>query len=91
MAYGAGMNKFCSTCHPDMHTDSGGLVHTTDANMGSTIAGIYNDYVGSGDLSGDVSTAYDSLIPFQNDNSTGLGFRILTGFPTRYFVRLDPN
>ena len=27
----------------------------------------------------------------QNDNSTGLGFRILTGFPPRYFVRLDPS
>ena len=27
----------------------------------------------------------------QNDNNTGLGFRFLTGFPPRYFVRLDPN
>jgi len=26
-----------------------------------------------------------------NDNSLGLGFRILTGFPPRYFVRLDPR
>ena len=24
-----------------------------------------------------------------NDNSLGIGFRILTGFPPRYFVRLD--
>ena len=24
------------------------------------------------------------------DNPLGLGFRILTGFPPRYFVRLDP-
>jgi predicted CXXCH cytochrome family protein len=70
VAYGAGMNKFCATCHPDMHTDSGNLVHTVDANMGSTIADNYNDYVGSGDLTGDVSTSYDSLIPFQYDNST---------------------
>ncbi|HJN94550.1 MAG: hypothetical protein CMQ15_02370 [Gammaproteobacteria bacterium] len=26
-----------------------------------------------------------------NENSLGLVFRILTGFPPRYFVRLDPN
>ena len=25
------------------------------------------------------------------ENSHGLGFRILTGFPPRYFVRLDPR
>ena len=25
------------------------------------------------------------------DNSLGVGFRILTGFPPRYFVRLDPS
>ncbi len=25
------------------------------------------------------------------DNSTGIVFRILTGFPPRYFVRLDPR
>ena len=25
------------------------------------------------------------------DNSLGLGFRFLTGFPPRYFVRLDPR
>ena len=27
----------------------------------------------------------------QKDNSAGLGFRILTGFPPRYFIRLDPR
>ena len=26
-----------------------------------------------------------------SDNSLGLGFRILTGFPPRYFLRLDPR
>jgi len=70
VAYGAGMSKFCATCHADMHTDSGNLVHTVDANMGSTIAGIYDDYVGSGDLTGSALTSYDSLIPFQFDNSS---------------------
>jgi uncharacterized pyridoxamine 5'-phosphate oxidase family protein len=27
----------------------------------------------------------------QADNDTGLMFRILTGFPPRYFIRLDPR
>ena len=27
----------------------------------------------------------------QADNPTGIGFRILTGFPPRYFLRLDPR
>jgi hypothetical protein len=70
VAYGAGMSEFCATCHPDMHTDSGNLVHVMNQNLGSTIAGNYNNYVGSGDLGGDVSTSYDSLVPFQTDNST---------------------
>ena len=26
-----------------------------------------------------------------SDNSTGIVFRIVTGFPPRYFVRLDPR
>jgi hypothetical protein len=70
VAYGAGMSLFCATCHEDMHTNSGNLTHTVDANMGSTIAGIYDNYVGSGNLGGSSATSYDSLIPFQFDNST---------------------
>ena len=27
----------------------------------------------------------------QSDNGTGIAFRIMTGFPPRYFVRLDPR
>jgi hypothetical protein len=71
VAYGAGMSQFCATCHPDMHVDTtGNLIHTVDETMGSTIADNYNDYVGSGDLTGDISTSYDSLVPFQTGNST---------------------
>jgi hypothetical protein len=70
VAYGADMSKFCATCHLDLHVDSGNLVHPVSQNLGTDRADDYNDYVGSGDLSGDVSTSYDSLIPFQTDNST---------------------
>lgn len=27
----------------------------------------------------------------EGENSAGIGFRILTGFPPRYFIRLDPS
>jgi predicted CXXCH cytochrome family protein len=71
VAYGAGMSRFCATCHPDFHTDSANLVHPVDQNLGSEIATIYNDYVGSGNLSGNqIQGPYDSLVPFQVDNST---------------------
>jgi predicted CXXCH cytochrome family protein len=70
VAYGAGMSNFCATCHPDMHDDSGLLVHVVDQNLGTTIADNYNDYVGSGDLGGDIAISYDSLVPFQTNNST---------------------
>lgn len=70
VAYGAGMSDFCATCHPDMHVDSGRLVHVMNQNLGTTIAGNYNSYIGSGNLGGNISTSYDSLVPFQTDNST---------------------
>jgi predicted CXXCH cytochrome family protein len=70
VAYGAGMGDFCATCHGDMHVNSGNLVHPMDQNLGSDRADDYNDYVGSGNMTGGVATSYDSLIPFQFDNST---------------------
>jgi predicted CXXCH cytochrome family protein len=70
VAYGAGMSDFCATCHPAMHVDSGNLVHAMNQNLGTTIAGNYNSYVGSGDLGNTIATSYDSLVPFQTDNSS---------------------
>jgi predicted CXXCH cytochrome family protein len=70
VSYGAGWSDFCATCHPDMHIDSGNVVHPVDQNLGNTIATIYGNYVGSGDLTGNSATSYDSLIPFQIENST---------------------
>ena len=56
--------QWCSSCHADMHTSSGKLVHPVDQNLGSTISGLYNSYVKSGDLTGTSATAYLSLVPF---------------------------
>lgn len=70
VAYGANMSKFCAGCHPDMHTDSGLLLHPVEQAMSSTVAGNYGSYVGSGDLTGTPATSYDSLVPFVTDNTT---------------------
>jgi hypothetical protein len=67
VAYGAsGTNtwgNWCASCHPAMHS-SGNYVHPVDQNLGSTIAGIYNTYVKSGDLTGSAANSYLSLVPF---------------------------
>jgi predicted CXXCH cytochrome family protein len=54
---------WCATCHPDMHK-SDGSVHPVDQNMGSTVNGLYNSYVKSGDLTGTSASSFSSLVPF---------------------------
>ncbi|MFB3885115.1 MAG: cytochrome C [Thermodesulfobacteriota bacterium] len=58
---------WCSTCHTDMHSSTG-YVHPTDENLGSTIAGLYNAYVKSGDMTGAQATSFTSLVPFATGN-----------------------
>jgi predicted CXXCH cytochrome family protein len=79
VAYGGGMADFCAACHPDMHTDSGNLLHPVDQNLNSTLAGNYGSYVGSGDMTGSAGTSFDSLVPFQRDNLNGTDFATLAG------------
>ena len=55
--------NWCGTCHPAMHS-SGNYVHPVDETLGSTIAGLYNNYVKSGDLTGSQAAAFSSLVPF---------------------------
>lgn len=70
VAYGSGMSEWCQNCHTNIHNDTypGVLRHPAgnSATLGAatTLAG-YNAYVMSGDFTGDVSTAYSSLIPFE--------------------------
>ena len=71
VAYGAGTSDWCATCHSDMHSGtSSKMTHPINQNLGTTVAGNYNAYVGSGNLTGNVATSYDSLVPFQTDNTT---------------------
>jgi hypothetical protein len=67
VAYGANgtdtWGNWCATCHQNMHS-SGNYVHPVDESLGSTVAGNYNMYVKSGDLSGTSANSFTSLVPF---------------------------
>lgn len=75
VAYGAGMSEWCANCHGTIHTNSmqpgqsgqANLTHpaSNTAKLTSDILANYNSYVKSGDLTGVVGTAYNSLVPFE--------------------------
>lgn len=70
VAYGAGISDWCAGCHPDMHSGtSSKMTHVVNQNLGTEVTNNYNAYVGSGDMSGTQATSYDSIVPFQTDNS----------------------
>ena len=70
VAYGAGVSDWCSTCHPDMHSGtSTKMTHPVNQALGTTVAANYNSYIGSGNMTGTSATSFDSLVPFQSDNS----------------------
>jgi len=87
VAYGVGINAswggWCATCHPNNHsTGSGRHVHPVDQSLTTPIANFYNAYVASGDLTGDGTAAYQSLVPFVQNTSdipTLKGFAVSDG------------
>ena len=64
VAYGSGMSDWCGNCHGEFH-NSGELIHPAGENLDSEIAGNYDSYVKTGDLSGTHAIAYLSLVPFE--------------------------
>jgi cytochrome c2 len=71
VAYGKNVSEFCSACHPDMHEPiSTKLTHPTSEALGTDELLNYNTYVGSGDMTGSAGSSFDSLVPYQEDNST---------------------
>ncbi len=71
-AYISGMSDWCANCHTDMHSGmSANLVHPTDESLGSTLAGNYNAYVTTSDMTGgSQGTAYLPLVPFEDAANT---------------------
>lgn len=68
VAYGKGMSEWCANCHTDMHNDNypSTLRHPAgDAAKLGAIAGNYNSYVKTGDLTGTSASSYTSLVPFE--------------------------
>lgn len=72
VAYGQGMSEWCSNCHTGILRTSftsgmGSLTHPAGngAKLGATIAGNYNLYVKSGDLTNTSDKSYNSLVPFE--------------------------
>jgi len=53
-----------------MHSGSSSkMTHPVNQGLGTTVAANYNAYKGSGNMTGTVATAFDSLVPFQTDNT----------------------
>jgi len=69
VAYGSGMAEWCANCHAGIHNDDypTNLRHPAgnNAKLGTVIAGNYNAYVSSGINTGDQSTSYLALVPFE--------------------------
>jgi len=71
VAYGAGISDWCSTCHPDMHSaTSSKMTHPVNQGLSALVVANYNAYIGSGNMTGTSATSYDSIVPFQTDNTT---------------------
>jgi len=65
--YGSGMSEWCSNCHTNFVNDSHKHPAGNGEHLGSAIVPIdnYNKYVATGNFTGDVTTAYDALVPFE--------------------------
>jgi cytochrome c553 len=68
VAYGKGMSEWCANCHPNLLGGTGGRkTHPAGNNVkfSSAVAANYNSYVASGNLTGNPSTSYSSMVPFE--------------------------
>lgn len=63
--YGTGMSSWCLSCHP-LYNDNVNM-HPTNV----SVPAAYNSYVASGDFTGDVTTAYDALVPIERGVADG--------------------
>jgi hypothetical protein len=75
VAYGSGVSNWCANCHGDFL--SGDEMHPVNQDLGSTNAAHYNEYVSTSDRTGDITTAYWEIVPFEtglpleNDSTAG--------------------
>ncbi len=74
VAYGKNAADWCANCHYEAHSayNDLGYVHPAGVAVNSVIAGNYNAYRLSGSLSGNMATAYTSMVPFSTDNNSDI-------------------
>lgn len=68
VAYGKGMSEWCANCHAaQLGGSGGGKAHPAgnDIKFSAAVAANYNAYVASGNLTGNPSTSYSSMVPFE--------------------------
>jgi predicted CXXCH cytochrome family protein len=71
VAYGAGTSDWCAACHPDMHSGtSSKMTHPVNQGLSADVVANYNAYKGSGDMTGTVASSFDSIVPFQTNNTS---------------------
>lgn len=71
--YGSGMSEWCANCHNGfLSATSGTHKHPANNDAGMNGQAInYNSYVATGDFTGTLATAYDSLVPFERGVTDG--------------------
>ncbi|MDA8324609.1 MAG: hypothetical protein M0033_00155 [Nitrospiraceae bacterium] len=77
--YGSGIAEWCANCHQGfLNNDATGTTGThrhpagDSATLGSTIAGFYNEYVSTGNITGTSANAYLPLVPFERGKGATL-------------------
>jgi hypothetical protein len=69
VAYGGGMSEWCANCHAGIHNDGNSGVRRhpagNNAKLSAETVTNYNAYIASGNLNGNSSTAYTSMVPFE--------------------------
>jgi hypothetical protein len=91
VAYGKGMSEWCSNCHKGMHAAGAfasgvGTVHPAGNGAVLTggapfsIASNYNAYKKSGDMTGVVASAYNTLVPIETGEATATLLQKRAGF-----------
>jgi len=84
-------SSWCGTCHTDMHANTGAAPfrHKVDSALGVGVSGLYDRYLKTGDMSGDNSKSYLSLVPFAYNGVNGNDYGFLAGKATNSTTPLD--
>ena len=68
VAYGKGMSEWCENCHSNTTKDNSGSAKHPSGNLrklSRAVINHYNSYISSGNTSGDASSSYTSMVPFE--------------------------